>query len=96
VITHTRYSLADHIWVRLDHGKTMIYDSHQKRIFKAGVLMGNILDSIRLEPRTEYEIATAIVERLGLVENAGDLGGRLHPAFKYLMERGMIIVEING
>lgn len=88
-----KYKLSEDIFVRIDMNTAFVYDGLKKQIYKIPIILGLILDAVRVEARTTDEIQNDL-----LVPFANDPDIQMHKekvkaCVSNLVDKNLIIIE---
>ena len=56
-----KYKLSEDIFVRIDMNTAFVYDGCKKQIYKIPIILGMILDAVRITARTIEEIQNELL-----------------------------------
>lgn len=93
MIKLTKYSLPNDVWVRTDNNIALIYQGRSRRILQANLLIGFILDSVRLEPLTLDELVECLKKKIEGADELTNLRDSIHKLLKKLETKGLLEVQ---
>lgn len=88
-----KYCLPDGVWVHVDNETTLIYHAKSRRIYQANLLVGFVLDSVRLEPLSLDEIVKRLKEETDGADGITCLRDSIHKLVKKLEAKGFLEVR---
>lgn len=88
-----KYRLSKDIFVRIDMNTAFVYDGCKKQIYKIPIILGMILDAIRIEAHTAERIQNELLGPFANDPNIQKHKEKVKDCISNLADKNLIIVE---
>ena len=88
-----KYKLSEDVFVRIDMNTAFIYDGCKKQIYKIPIILGLILDAVRIEARTIDEIQSDLLAPFMNDPDIQTHKEKVRTSISNLVDKNLIIME---